>query len=35
MRPSRISVGVQIQNLERFFVIDRSGIVDVSDEESG
>ena len=35
MRPSQISVGVQFQNLERFFVIDRSGIVDVGDEESG
>ena len=35
MRPTRISVGVQFQNLERFFVIDRSGIVDVGDEESG
>lgn len=25
MRPARISVGVNIQNLERFFVVDRSG----------
>jgi hypothetical protein len=35
LRRSQISGGVMIQNPERFFVIDRSRIIDIGDQKSG